>query len=110
LTESIIYADFANTEMVDLKIHTDPYNRSASTLELVVHDRKGGFRTMKFEGVTNLAIEKGFTGYLGGMEIIDISSRQWTDALIEVRSFESDPSISFLATNIEVSCGFDDNT
>ncbi len=103
LSEKVLFADFANTDLVEFKYNIDPWDSSTSSIEMVVHDRAGTFRKFKFNKVSNLTIEEGFTGYLGGTAIVDISCRQWSHAQIEIQNFESDPGINFLAMTVEVS-------
>ena len=102
MSEKVMFADFANTDLVDFNYHIDPWDPLDNSIFLVAHDRAGNFRKFKFIGVSNLAIEEGFNGYLGGMEIIDISCRQWSHARIAVQNFEAESGISFLAMSIEV--------
>ncbi|MCR9933814.1 hypothetical protein [Vibrio antiquarius] len=103
MSEKVIFADFANNDLVEFKYNVDPWDSTLSSIELVSHDRNGIFKSFKFEGVSNLEIEKGFSGYLGGTAIIDISGRQWAHAQIEVHNYESDSGISFLAMSFSVS-------
>ncbi|WP_120512532.1 hypothetical protein [Photobacterium salinisoli] len=103
MSEKVLFADFANNDLVELKYNIDPWDSSSSSIEMVTHDRTGTFRRFKFANVSNLVIEKGFTGYLGGTAIVDISSRQWAHSQIEVHNFESDSGLSFLAMSFEVS-------
>ncbi|WP_118893602.1 hypothetical protein [Vibrio vulnificus] len=103
MSESVIFADFANNDLVEFKYNINPWDSMLSSIELVTHDRSGMFKSFKFEGVSNLEIEKGFNGYLGGTAIIDISDRQWAHAQIEVHNYESDSGISFLAMSFSVS-------
>ncbi len=70
LSEKVLFADFANTDLVELKYNIDPWDSSTSSIEMVVHDRAGTFRKFKFNKVSNLTIEEGFTGYLGGTAIV----------------------------------------
>ncbi|MCG7499702.1 hypothetical protein MHO82_22820 [Vibrio sp. Of7-15] len=103
MTEKVISAGFSNTDLVEFNYHIDPYDYSDSSLELIVQDRLGNQTTLTFKGVSNVEIQEGFNGCLNGMEIIDISDRQWSHALIEVRSFEQDPCIRFLAMQVDIS-------
>ncbi|EEX33514.1 MULTISPECIES: hypothetical protein [Vibrio] len=103
MQKKVMFADFANTDLVEFKYNIDPWEPLNSSIELTTHDRAGGFRKFKFMNVSNLTIEEGFDGYLGGMAIVDISCRQWSHAQIEVQNFESGPGIRFLAMSLESS-------
>ncbi|WP_414932261.1 hypothetical protein [Vibrio europaeus] len=102
MSEKVIFAGFANNDLVEFKYNNDPWDSTLSSIELVAHDRNGMFKSFKFEGVSNLEIEEGFNGYLGGTAIVDISERQWAHAQIEVHNYESDSGISFLAMSVSV--------
>lgn len=102
MSEKELFADFTNNDLVEFKYNIDPWDASLSLIEMVAHDRAGRFRKFKFENVSNLEIEKGFTGYLGGTAVVDISCRQWAHAQIKVYNYESDSGISFLAMSFEV--------
>ncbi|MDO6583384.1 hypothetical protein Q4491_18750 [Photobacterium sp. 2_MG-2023] len=103
MSEKVLFADFVNTDLVEFKYNIDPWDSLNSSIEMVSHDRTGRFRRFKFKNVSNLIIENGFTGYLGGMVIVDISCRQWSHAKIEVQNFESGSGICFLAMSLEIS-------
>ena len=102
MSENVIFADFANTDLIDFRFHTNPDDYTDSFIELVIQNRVGKIRHLRFNQVSNVVIESGFAGYLGGMEILDISSRQWGHACIEVESFEQDPNIKFLAMTMDI--------
>ena len=98
--DTIILSGFSNMELVDFHYHLDWQSWKDSYIELIVQG-KGEKRHLRFTGVANLRIEEGFGGNLSGMEIVDISDRQWESARIEVRNFEQDPGITFLAATME---------
>lgn len=102
MNENVIFADFANTDLINFHYHTNPDDYSDSFIELFLQNRVGKTRHLRFNHVSNVVIESGFSGYLGGMEIIDISHRQWASALIEVGNFEQDPGIKFLAMSMDI--------
>ncbi|HDY8072395.1 TPA: hypothetical protein RQK93_004708 [Vibrio vulnificus] len=58
MSESVIFADFANNDLVEFKYNIDPWDSMLNSIELVTHDRSGMFKSFKFEGVSNLEIEK----------------------------------------------------
>ncbi|MDN3611396.1 hypothetical protein QWZ16_17480 [Vibrio ostreicida] len=47
-----------------------------NSIELAAQDRAGIFKRFKFEGVSNLEIEKGVDEYLGGTTIAGIRVRR----------------------------------
>jgi hypothetical protein len=102
MSEPILLSGFANSDLIDFRYKLDPDNYSNSYIELSVRSRAGLNRNLRFNQVSNLQIDSGFSGCLNGMVIIDISSRQWGRARVEVRNFEQDPGVSFLAQEMEV--------
>ena len=100
MNEPVVLSGFSSMELVDLHYHIDWSDWKASYIELIALGQ-GRKRHLRFHGVSNLRIEEGFNGSLSGMEIVDISSRQWASARIEVRNFEQDPSVTFLAATME---------
>ena len=102
MSEPILLSGFSNTDLVEIKYQLDPERYSNSYLELAIRSRDGLNRKMKFEQVSNLEIDQDFTGDLSGMIIVDISSRQWDQAHIEVQNFEQDPGVTFLAKSMEI--------
>ena len=64
MSEKVIFADFANNDLVEFKYNVDPWDSSLSSIEMVSHDRNGIFKSFKFEGVSNLEIEKASVGIL----------------------------------------------
>ena len=71
-------------------------------LILTCKNRNDKIRKLRFTNPSKLIIEDGFYDCLTGMEIIDISSRQWGNAKIEVINYEQDPGITFLAQDMEI--------
>lgn len=101
MNDTLLYADFSNTNLVDFHYHIDWQSWKESYIELVALGTAGK-RRLRFLGVSNLRIDEGFSGSLSGMEIVDISDHQWDSAQIEVRNFEQDPGITFLALSMEI--------
>ena len=52
----MIFADFANNDLVEFKYNVDPWDSTLSSIEMVSHDRNGMFKSFKFEGVSNLSL------------------------------------------------------
>lgn len=102
MNEPILLSGFSNTDLVDFRYQLDPENFSNSSIELIIRSREGQSRKLRFEQVSNLKIDEDFSGCLSGMIIVDISSRQWGNARIEVQNFEQDSGITFLAKSMEI--------
>ncbi len=102
MSDPILLSGFSNTDLTDLRYHLDPENYSNNYIELAIRSRAGLIRKVRFEQVSNLKIDQEFSGSLSGMVIVDISSRQWSNARIEVQNFEQDPGVTFLAQSMEV--------
>lgn len=100
MSDTVLLAGFSNMDLVDFHYHIDWQSWKESCIELIAQGR-GRNRHLRFSGVSNLRIDEGFNGSLSGMEIVDISDRQWDSARIEVRNFEQDPGITFLAVSME---------
>lgn len=101
MSNSVLLAGFTGMELVDLHYHIDSNTWKNSYIELTA--RKGGkSRHLRFGGVSELQIDKGFSGSLAGMIVADISDRQWDSARIEVRNLEQDPGITFLALTMDI--------
>ena len=100
MSDAVLLAGFSNMDLVDFHYHIDWLSWKDSYIELVAQGQGRG-RHLRFLGVSNLRIDEGFNGSLSGMEIVDISNRQWDSARIEVRNFEQDPGITFLAVSME---------
>lgn len=100
-SDPVILGGFRGMRLVDLHFHQDWDSWKESFIELLaVNGDKT--RHMRFDGVTNLKIDEGFSGSLSGMEILDISARQWYCWRIEVRNTEQDPGITFLANRMKI--------
>lgn len=99
MNDTVVLADFSNMDLVDFHYHIDWQSWKDSYIELIAQGR-GRRRHLRFSGVSNLRIDEGFNGSLSGMEIVDISDRQWDSARIEVRNFEQDPGVTFLAVTM----------
>jgi hypothetical protein len=102
MNEPIVLSGFSNTDLTDLRYKLDPEDYSNSCVELTLRNREGLSRHLRFDQISNLRIDSEFSGCLSGMIVIDISSRQWSNAKIEVANFEQDPGITFLAQRMEV--------
>jgi hypothetical protein len=100
MNDAVIFAGFSNMHLVDFRYHIDWQSWKDSYIELVAQG-PGRNRHLRFSGVSNLQIDEGFNGSLSGMEIVDISERQWDSVRIEVRNFEQNPGITFLAASME---------
>ncbi len=100
MNNHVLLTGFSNMQLVDLHLHIDHASMMGSKIEIVA-EGGGEKRHLRFAGASNLRIDEGFTGSLSGMEIVDISSRQWDLARIQVRNFERDPGITFLAATME---------
>ncbi len=101
MDEPTILAGFSNVDLVDLQYHIGEEYDDRFIL-LSCRSRDGKARQLRFNHPTNLKIEEGFDVCLTGMEVIDISSRQWANAKIEVINYEQDPRITFLAMSMEI--------
>lgn len=67
-----------------------------------IHFKKGeALIKLRFNQPQGLEIEKGFCGYVSGMEILDIRDRQLDGIGVEVRNFEQDAGITFLARDVQ---------
>jgi len=101
VSDSIILAGFSNMDLVDFHYHIEWESWKDSFIELFA--KKGEkTRHLRFNGISNLKIQEGFSGSLSGMLVVDISARQWDSALIEVQNIEQDPGITFLAHSMEI--------
>jgi hypothetical protein len=100
-TEPVLLGGFTNLQLVDLRYHIDWKDCRNSYLELIA-EASGRRRHLRFSAPRNVHIEEGFTGTLSGMEVLDISSRQWDNTRIEVVNFEQDPGITLLAAEMEI--------
>ncbi|WP_431095324.1 hypothetical protein [Polaromonas aquatica] len=100
MNDAVLLAGFSNMDLVDFHYHIDWQSWKGSYIELTAQGQ-GRKRHLRFSGVSNLRIDEGFNGSLSGMEIVDISDRQWDSARIEVRNFEQDPGVTFLAATME---------
>ncbi len=103
MSERLLLGGFSNMRLLDFHYHVDPVSWESSYIELVA-EGQGKTRHLRFKAPRNLRIEEGFDGSLSGMEILDISDRQWDSARVEVANFEQDPGITFLATSMEIVC------
>jgi hypothetical protein len=56
-------------------------------------------KKIRFDQPTEVEIEKGFSGYISGLEILDISSWQLCNIGVEVSNFEPVGGISFKSKN-----------
>ncbi len=102
MEEPVLLGGFSNTDIVNFVYHTNPENCDDSYIEIEAQSRTGERRRLRFEQVSNLEIENGFSGCLTGMIIIDIGSRQWDGSRVEVQNFEQDAGITFLANSVEI--------
>ena len=102
MSDPILLSGFSNTKLKDFRYHIDPESHLNNYIELDIFNKFGLNRKLRFENVSNLKIEEGFSGDLSGMVILDISRRQWDSAKIEVYNFEQDAGITFLANNLDV--------
>jgi hypothetical protein len=102
MSEPVLLSGFSNTDLIDFRYHLDHEDFSNSLIDLVIRSRDGLSRELRFRQVSNLKIDEGFSGGLSGMIIVDISSRQWSNARVEVQNFEQDAGITFLAQKMEV--------
>jgi hypothetical protein len=100
MNDAVLLAGFSNMNLVDFHYHIDWQSWKESYIELIAQGQEGS-RHLRFSGVSNLRIDEGFNGSLSAMEIVDISDRHWDSARIEVRNFEQDPGITFLALSME---------
>jgi hypothetical protein len=63
--------------------------------------RKGDeVRRLRFLSPSNVQVDAGFCGQCSGLAIHDIRSRGWDRITVEVRNFEQDPGITFLAASV----------
>ena len=101
MSDTLMLSGFSNMSLMDLHYHIDWKSWKGSYIELIAQG-KNKRRHLRFMGVTNLRIEEGFCGSLSGMEVVDISGRQWDSAQIEIRNIENDPGLTFLAAAMEI--------
>lgn len=102
MNEQVLLSGFSNAILIDLRYQINPDDYTKSIIELEAQSRTGKRRKLKFEQISNLNVESGFSGNLTGMLIVDITNRQWDGLRIEVQNYEQDPGITFLAQNMEV--------
>lgn len=57
-------------------------------------------KKLRFSNPVEVKIDQGFNGQISGFEILDISNRQCDRINIEVRNFEQDPGITFMAKDV----------
>lgn len=57
-------------------------------------------RRLRFLDPSQVEVDRGFMGQASGMVIYDISGRGWEGIKIEVANFESDPNITFYASDV----------
>ena len=100
MSEPLIMGGFSNFKLLDLNYHLDQVDIENSFIELKLINPSYQLRHLKFIWPTCLCIEEGFR--LSGMEINDISSWQWGNSRVQVRNFEQDPGITFLAKEMVV--------
>jgi hypothetical protein len=60
----------------------------------------GEIRRLRFLSPRDLKIDEGFCGVCSGLEILDISRRQWDNTKVEVINFEQHPGITFIAADV----------
>ena len=64
-------------------------------------EKNGLIRSLRFWCPKNLKIEEGFPQPTGGMQILDVSSRQLEGVAVEVSDFESSwGAITFMARSV----------
>ncbi len=64
-------------------------------------EKNGLIRNLRFWGPKNLKIEEGFPRPTGGMQILDVSSRQLEGVAVEVSDFEASwGAITFMARSV----------
>jgi hypothetical protein len=87
-------------DVVYMEWNINPYDYKES--HLILHLQKGEeIKKLKFIRPTEVEIEKGFNGVnCSGMEIIDIKDRQLDNINIQVRNFEQDAGITFMALDV----------
>jgi hypothetical protein len=56
---------------------------------------------LRFEGIQELEIDKGFPYFNMGLEILDISHLHWDQLKIRVAGFEPAPGIRFWARSVQ---------
>lgn len=76
----------------------NPQNHAQSFIELHL-EKNGVVKKLRFDQPVEVEIEKGFTGGISGLEILDISSFQLCNIGVEVGNFEPEEGISFKAKN-----------
>ena len=101
MQEPTILAGFSNVDLVDFQYHIGEDLNDRYIL-MKCKSRDGKVRDLRFNQPSNLKIDEGFWDGLSGMAIVDISSRQWANAKIEVVNFEQDPGITFIAMSMDV--------
>jgi hypothetical protein len=75
-----------------------PVDQSQSFIELHL-EKNGLVKKIRFDQPTEVEIEKGFSGCISGLEILDISSWQLCNIGVEVSNFEPLEGISFKSKN-----------
>jgi len=100
MDEPVLLSGFSNMQLIELHLHIAQESSLDTSIDIIAVGA-GKRRHLRFLGVSKLQIDQGFSGSISGMEIVDISSRQWDSARTQVRNFEQDPGITFLAAAME---------
>lgn len=74
--------------------------RSFTKVDLLLA-KEGEQVRLRFHGVHEFEVEKGFPWISSGMVILDQSGRGMEDSRIQVSNFEQDPAIRFWARRVE---------
>ncbi|MCI5144302.1 MAG: hypothetical protein D3923_01955 [Candidatus Electrothrix sp. AR3] len=87
-------------DVVYIEWNINPYDYKES--HLILHLQKDDMiKKLKFIQPTEVEIEKGFNGVTcSGMEIIDVKDRQLDNIKVQVRNFEQDAGITFMAFDV----------
>ena len=79
------------------KIDNDDYKNTY----IDIHFKKNNeIKKLRFFQPVELEIDKGFSGSISGMEILDIREQQLEDIGVKVGNFEQDSGVTFMAREV----------
>jgi len=86
-------------EVIFFSLKKDTEAHESTYIEL--HLKKNSeIKKLQFIQPVDLEIEKGFYGNICGMEILDIKDHQLDNIGVQVRNFEQDAGITFMAKEV----------
>jgi hypothetical protein len=86
-------------DLVGMHWKLDPKDDRKDTLDLTLR-KDGVVRRLRFLQPHNIKIDQSFHGNLGGFTILDVTSRQWDGINVEVKNYEQDPGLTFVAADV----------